>query len=211
MDKYYVLVAGNGETSRANLEALMEDHYYANGADGTLILAFNSKPNKTQEFAAQFAKDKNKNIIAFSKEDSDFGGLMGVSLKQCEDPIADAVTMMKDEKAAAFLLWADEDEDAANALASCKKLDIPCFDLTDGLSPITAAKTAVIVKEPIIPIQETLLEVEEDEEEFDEEDEAEAEADEDENEIMEGIYCAIQDIAKMIAKAVVEEMKQVEE
>lgn len=209
MDKYYVLVAGNGETSRANLEALMEDHYYANGENGILVLAFNSKPNKTQEFAAQFAKDKNKDIVLFSKQESEFGGLSNASVTVSENPISDAIEMMKGEKSSAFLLWTDEDEDSSNALAACKKYDIPCFDLTDGLSPIKPADTAVEVKQPVIPKQEANvsdeeIEEEDDDEEFDEEDEEE----EDDVEVMEGLYVAIQDVCKMIAKAVVEEMRK---
>jgi len=43
MTKYSVVMLGTGATSRANVEALMSDHYYANGEEGTLILAFNSK------------------------------------------------------------------------------------------------------------------------------------------------------------------------
>ena len=40
MDKYYVIVAGNGETSRANVEALVEDYVYGHGQDVTFILAY---------------------------------------------------------------------------------------------------------------------------------------------------------------------------
>ena len=40
MDKYYVIVAGSGSTSRANLEALMEDHFYAHVDDGVVVLPY---------------------------------------------------------------------------------------------------------------------------------------------------------------------------
>jgi len=40
MSKYFVIVAGNGATSRANIEALMEDYYYAGGDGGTLLLPY---------------------------------------------------------------------------------------------------------------------------------------------------------------------------
>ena len=54
-DKYFVLVAGNGESSRANTEALMEDHYYAKGADGTLVLSYEKQPTKSQIFLSSLS------------------------------------------------------------------------------------------------------------------------------------------------------------
>jgi hypothetical protein len=59
MANYTVILTGSGTTSRANVEALMSDHYYANGENGTLILAFNSKPSQGQVWAAQQAKQQN--------------------------------------------------------------------------------------------------------------------------------------------------------
>ena len=58
MSKYYVLVAGKGATSRQNVEALMEDHYYAKGDGGTVVIAIEKHATPSQVFVAQFAKDE---------------------------------------------------------------------------------------------------------------------------------------------------------
>ena len=140
MDKYYVLVAGNGNTSRANLEALMEDHYYANGANGVLVLAFNKKPSQGQVFAAQLAKDKNIDILVFNTEE-DAEGIPSCSVTVVDNPILSAAAHIKKGKSTAFLLWSDEDMECLNALAYCNEVKVPCFDLTDGLNKLTSSKT----------------------------------------------------------------------
>jgi hypothetical protein len=210
MDKYYVLVAGNGETSRANLEALMEDHYYANGADGTLVLAFDTKPNKTQEFAAQFAKEKNKEIIMFSSQAADFSSFPKASFQLSASPIIDAVNMLKGEKSTAFLLWADEDNMCSEALTACTKADIPTFDLTDGLSPLKGSKTAKKVEAPVFPTQETLdlTAPSKDEDEYEDDTEDDDEEDSDvEEDAMENLYFGIHEIARIFAAAFADEME----
>ena len=45
MDKLYVLIAGTGVTSRANLEALVEDYFYAKNKEAVLLLAFDKTPS----------------------------------------------------------------------------------------------------------------------------------------------------------------------
>ena len=216
MDKYYVLVAGNGETSRANLEALMEDHYYANGSDGTFVLSFDIKPSKTQEFAAQFAKEKNKNIIMFSSQAADFSAFPNASFQLSSNPLHDAVKMMSGEKSSAFILWDDEDQASANALAICKESDIPCFDLSDGLTPLTASKGLKEVKEPTFPEKEIVSKEEDEAEEEDGTEEEESEEDEDfedeetddaEEEALDNLYFGVQEIARIFAAAFVEEIE----
>ena len=66
MADYTVLLAGSGATSRANVEALMSDHYYANGDPKALVLSFTSKPSQGQVWAAQQAKQQNINVIVYA-------------------------------------------------------------------------------------------------------------------------------------------------
>lgn len=203
MDKYYVLVAGNGNTSRANLEALMEDHYYANGANGVLVLAFNKKPSQGQVFAAQLAKDKNIDILVFNTEE-DAEGIPPCSVTVVDNPILSAAAHIKKGKSTAFLLWSDEDMECLNALAYCNEVKVPCFDLTDGLNKLTSAKN-IKADESIsdAPEVETLEDVEEDpEDDIDEEDEEM----EEEDEIYESVYYGLEAFAKMLAKAIVAEL-----
>lgn len=199
--KYYVLIAGNGTTSRANLDALMEDHYYANGADGTLVMAYKNKPSQGQVFAAQLARDKSKEIIIFAEDSAQFEGVPGgVNFTESKNPIQDAVKHIKGEKAVAFILWDDEDEDCLNTLAICNEMNIPCYDLTDGLNALKASKDIKAKEEPIVPFAETI------EEEETEELEDEDEEFDDEDEIIEEVFTGLEALAKLIARAVVAEL-----
>ena len=209
MDKYYVIVAGNGVTTRANLEALMEDHFYANGEHGVVVLPYKDKPSQGQLFAAQLAKDKNKDIIVYTKS----GNFNGIPTSTMVD--GDASNVNKDfikEKTVAFLLWDDEDSESANLLADLK--GIQCFDLTDGLNKIGPSEGLRIV-EPLIPIQEQDIpkekpsakeEEEDDEEETDFSDLEDEEGEGLDEEVMENLYYGIQAIAQIFAQALVEAM-----
>jgi hypothetical protein len=210
VDKYYVIVAGNGVTTRANLEALMEDHFYANGEHGVVVLPYKDKPSQGQIFAAQLAKDKNKDIIIYTKS----GNFNGIPTSTMVD--GDTATVNKDfikEKTVAFLLWDDEDSESANILADLK--GIKCFDLTDGLNQIGPSEGARIV-EPIIPTQEQDIpkeklsakeeEEEDDEEETDFSDSEDEEGEDLDEEVMENLYYGIQAIAQIFAQALVEAM-----
>ena len=218
MDKYYVLVAGNGATSRANLEALMEDYYYAqssNGANGTLVLAYKDRPSQGQTFATQLARDKGKDLLVFTTESGKFDGIPSASVDISKTPIKNAIEHLKGLKAATFLLWADEDEDCQNALAACKDTEIPCYDLTEGLIPLNPAQNIKATVDPVIPKQEKIEELEEDEEDGEETDDEETDEDEEESDVdeedMDNLYFGIQAIAKIFAEAIVEEMKKSKE
>ena len=210
MDKYYVIVAGNGVTSRANLEALMEDHFYANGEHGVVVLPYKDKPSQGQLFAAQLAKDKNKHIIVYTNSGK-FEGIPTSTM--VEGDVAKAKADFIKEKVVAFLLWDDEDLESVNILADLKGIE--CFDLTDGLNKLVPSSGLRIV-EPAIPTQEQLTiktevssakeEEEEDEEESDFSDSEEEDLDEADEEVMENLYYGIQAIAQIFAQALVEAM-----
>ena len=159
-DKYFVLVAGNGESSRANTEALMEDHYYAKGADGTLVLSYEKQPTKSQIFAAQYAKENNKELMVFCHEDAQTTGIPGASQSASNQPTQDAVAFLKDQDATAFLLWAEDDVDV---LAACMGAGIPAFNLCDGLVPLNEIsapkppKIIGVVKEPVEQMEFDLI------------------------------------------------------
>jgi hypothetical protein len=208
VDKYYVIVAGNGVTTRANLEALMEDHFYANGEHGAVVLPYKDKPSQGQIFAAQLAKDKNKDIIIYTKS----GNFDGLPTSTMVD--GDTTAVNKDfvkEKTVAFLLWDDEDSESANLLADLQ--GIQCFDLTDGLNKIGPSEGARIV-EPVIPDQEKVSSkkekpnVEEEEEEEGEEESEFSDTEEEDldDEVMENLYYGVQAIAQIFAQALVEAM-----
>ena len=144
---YFVLVAGSGESSRANTEALMEDFYYAKGAEGTLVLAYEKMPTKSQIFAAQYAKENKKEIMVFCHDDAQTTGIPGASQSASNSPVKDATEFLKGQDAVAFLLWAEDDVDL---LVQCKESGIPAQNLCDGLVPLNEIAAPKITEPKII-------------------------------------------------------------
>lgn len=205
MDKYYVIVAGNGTTSRANLEALLQDHFYANGENAIVVLPYEDKPSQGQVFAAQLAKEKNKELIIYTKSGKFDNMPAATTVEENADALPKAFA---GEKVSAFLLWDDEDTYSNNLLADLK--GIPCFDLTDGLNALSS-EDVKRVEAPTIPAKEKLeAPVEEpviDDEDEDEDEEDDEEEDEDEDyQVMEDVYFGVQAIARVFAEALVEAM-----
>jgi hypothetical protein len=194
MEKYSVVVAGSGATSRANLEALLEDHFYAKGAEGTVYIIEEGKLSQGKVFAEQFSKDKNKPVNHIKVIDA---ALLDPKTTSC------------------FILWSDEDSECQNTLAICTEAGIPCYDLTEGLLPIAPSKNIQVSVNPVIPTAEdTIPKVvetpyvepeDEDIEDEDEEDDDEDGYDEDE---AGNLYFGIEAIAKIFAKAIVEELEK---
>jgi hypothetical protein len=210
MDKYFVLVAGAGTSSRANIEALLEDHYYKHGKDGTLVLAYKTNPSPGQMYAVQFSKDKDKDLMIFTTEGGKFDGATGASVDMSSDPLSSAVDFLKGQKSSVFILWSDEDSDCQHAMSLCKDADIPCFDLTEGLLPLTPPADIKPVVVPVIPEQETLEYTskteDEDEDEDEEEEDGEEVEDEEEYEEMDDVYFGLEALAKFLAKEVTKEV-----
>ena len=203
--KNYTIVVGSGTTSRANLEALMEDHYYAKGPENILMLVFKDKPSQGQMFASQLAKDKGKHIVVFTTPTASFEGIPSSSISQTSDPIAEVFKdITNPEQYSTFILWNDEDKDCVRTLVRSTEAGVKCYDLTDGLNLLTPSDNVEEQAEPTIPTQETIDEEEpeddgEDEEE--EEDFSDEEDDEDpEDEILENLYFGIQAVAQIFAR-----------
>lgn len=211
MSKYYVLVAGKGATSRQNVEALMEDHYYAKGDSGTVVIAIEKMATPSQVFVAQFAKDKNKEIVLVAKPDADLGNMPAASVVHDNEPIKKSVEIVAGADTSAFLLWDDGDEASLAVLASCKKAGIPCYDLINGLSEITPSETLKEPEATLFPQAEMVTESEDDDEEEEEvdeeEDEEEYDDDEEDAEDLEDIYAGVEAIARVFARVFIEEWK----
>jgi len=145
---YYVLVAGSGETTRPNIEALMEDFYYAKGDGGTLVIAYDNQPSKSQSFAAQYAKEIGKDIMVFCHDDASTIGIPGASQSPSTNPVEDAIKFMAGQDSVAYLLWNEDNY----ILSSCINNSIPAFNLCDGLVPLNEVqetpKPAVKVPDP---------------------------------------------------------------
>ena len=210
MDKYYVIIAGTGSTSRPNVEALIEDYVYAHGPDVTFLLAYNTAPSQGQTFIGQWAKDRGKDRVIFANEGAKYDGLPASRLTETDTPLETACKFLKKEsKATAFLLWDDEDpESSVNLSYLCNKYSVKCYDLTDGLNDVTTTKAKPILETvPEMPAAEVMVLEPEAEEAEEDEEELEDDDPETEEELMDDIYFGIQSLVKAISKAVVAELQ----
>ena len=158
MDKLYVLIAGTGVTSRANLEALVEDYFYAKNKEAVLLLAFDKTPSQGQIFAAQYAKDKGKDVVIFCQEGANLTSFPTASFTNSKSPTLDALTNYPE--ATVMLLWDDSDANCLSALEFCKENDIKAFNLCEGLTVVSVSvATEEPTKEPEAPSKPVQLEV----------------------------------------------------
>lgn len=203
-----VLIAGSGETSRANIEALIDDYIYSTTDEIEFILAFERRPSQGQIFAYQLAKHRDKKVQIFAFPDAELHSVAG-KVTQTNNPFGEAIAISSE----AFLLWNDDDALSSSILNTCKKVAIKALDLTDGLVEIQPSK---VIKDEVIPDmpeeEKTVkaetpikIKVEEPEEELEEEAE-----DEEEEEYLVGdvIVEAIEEIARIFANAVLEEFNK---
>jgi hypothetical protein len=210
MDKYYVIVAGQGSTSRANVEALIEDYVYANGNDVVFIFAYEKKPTSGQAFISQWAKDKAKDVVIFAHPDASYEGLSAATVNESKEPFRDAVSFLdKEDKAVGFILWSDDDQKSNDIVAIFNDRGVKCYDLTDGLNIINSQLVSEVA--PVIPEAEQIDE--EDEEDEDEEEDVFEELeelleDEDEDEAFEDLYFGMQSFIKAIAREVAKELQK---
>jgi hypothetical protein len=152
MDKLYVLVTGNGTTSRANLEALLEDYFFKKNTEVVLVLSYSGLPSQGQIFAAQFAKDKSKDILVFAPNDSSLKDIPGSSFTTSKHPINEATVFIKGS-GTAFILWNPSDSDCTQTLDQCNAMGIPAHDLTTGLVSLSSKDIVVAeapVEEPVV-------------------------------------------------------------
>lgn len=199
-----ILVTGSGETTRANVEALVDDYFYSY-PELTVYLAVHGSASQGQVWLAQYAIDKEKNIEAFITEGSSMMGIPAtVKRTVVAKPIEHAISLNPHE---VLILWSDEDTHCLDALALCKEHKLSARDLTEGLHAIVPAEgiqetvEAEMPEAELIPIQEVVSEPESFEN-------SEAE-DEEEEEYEDPLYEAINVVAQIFAEAIAKELKKV--
>lgn len=148
MDKMYVFIAGTGVTSRANLEALVEDYFYSKGKEAVLLLAFDKTPSQGQIFAAQYAKDKGKDVVIFCQENANVASFPNASFTNSKTPVLDALNNFSE--ATVMLLWDDSDPNCLAALEFCNINNVKPYNLCEGLT--------LISNKTLQPVEETLIE-----------------------------------------------------
>lgn len=210
----YLLVAGNGKTSRNNVEALLNDYVVLlrqRKNEPIIVLVYDDKPSEGQVWASHYAKDQGISCVVYTRKDASTMAVQTATLYESETPYKEASKLVKgDSLAYGFLLWDDEDQSCFDALSTFSSKGISCYDLTNGLYDIAPASGLKPVTTPQPPVQERIVHkaqekleesVEDDEEEFEDEDEDEEEEDEvTQDEDMEEIYLAIETMGKVMAR-----------
>ena len=212
---YAVLVTGTGDTTRANVEALLEDYILSKDGKGVLILAFSSKPSAAQIWAGQMSTQHGLDAVIVSSPngllDSVPKGSFVESTPGNEMAIGVSVLRSMSEDASAFIVWSDEDTESAQTLAECKQHKVLAYDLTNGLCSIIPAETIDNLSSlvPAMPVAEMLNRPEVVEDAPDTEEVVEdSEEDEEEGEdLAEVFYGAIYAFAELVAEIVAEKIK----
>jgi hypothetical protein len=136
----FLIVAGNKETTRVNVEALLEDYFRGNGKDFWLVLPFYDRPSQGQIWAHQLAHDLGIPSLVVAPENAMLIGLNSSDLHQSPDPITATVELTKtaEHGSAGFFLWSDEDPHTVALQTALKEASVPCYDLSLGLIEISA-------------------------------------------------------------------------
>lgn len=153
MDKSYIVILGNGVTSRANLEALIEDFFYAKDKETYLVIAFDKVPSQGQVFAAQYARDKTKDILIFCSEGANLLPFPASSVSYSSTPILDAISQ---PNSTIMALWNDSDPDCVIAFDQCRATNEKLYNLCEGLSLINSVEVSEEAPKPVeIPVEPT--------------------------------------------------------
>ena len=207
MRRVTIAVIGNGKTSRANVEALLNDTIES--FDETyLALIYDNTPSEGVTWSKQYADSKNIPYKEYSA--LNFSGL---------------TLDNKDREIKLFILWDDEDFECVEAIRCSQENSFAAFDLTNGLVSIKSVTTDIKPRTApsAMPEIETKISSdikkdskyessfvkvtvhEDDEEEEDYEDDDEGT---DEYESSDIIFEAIEEIAKIFAVAVASAIKE---
>ena len=152
--KYFVIIAGSGETSRENLDALLDDHFFANGAGGVLLLPANHRLSTAQAWAAQLATQRNKEVVVVGAEGMSLAGIGKASLLVSDNPLEDSLKNTDGEETDCFILWDPEDRDSHEMLRLCGTYGLPAYNLCDGLSDIPFNGDISAVTEPLLVVED---------------------------------------------------------
>lgn len=199
MENQTVMIAGSGKTTRANIEALMEDYYYAN-KNAVLVLLYDKAPSDAQVWAAQHAHDHKIQIVGVSPnwQEAPEGFPSGIT-------ITDSAQYRQDTSAL-FILWNDEDPLTQALVANAKEKNVPVFDLTNGLHRVDISKSVKAPEHPQIPEEEKVIEEAVEEAEAEEEETSE-ETEDEEDPVYAAIYAIADIFADAIAKRIIEHLK----
>jgi hypothetical protein len=202
-----IIIIGSGETTRANVEALLDDYVYAHKDLSVSILVNGTKPSEGQVWAAQYATDQEREVIIYHDNAYTAGPFfaMGLASVLTESFFEE---LKPDTTTEAFFLWNDDDPVCLNALSQLSAKRIPCKDLTNGLCDIKANDNIQEIEAPVIPVQEQISEEEPNviEESFSSY--SFTDSDDEEDEYEDPLYEGIRIIADIFADVIIKRLKE---
>lgn len=148
----FLVVAGNGDTTRVNVEALIEDYLRSVDKEGlVLILPFFDRPSQGQIWAHQLCHEAGIPTTAIAKEGAIIMSLGGSSLHNTVDPVAELSQFVTEESAKAFLLWDVTDDTTVAFQKALEGAGVPCFNLCMGLLDISVGDAPEAPQKPEEP------------------------------------------------------------
>jgi hypothetical protein len=130
MRRVTIVVIGNGKTTRANLEALIED--VADSVDEVVLATvYDTAQSEGQIWAEQWAQDKEIPVLQYSENDYE-----SLFAENALDELR------------FFMLWDDSDSECQLAASQAQRVNVPVFDLTDGLVRVNI-EDAPAIPEPV--------------------------------------------------------------
>ena len=141
----HIVVAGNGLTTETNVEALLTDFYYANGADYLLVLPFQQGPTQGQIWAHRISETFNVNTVVVAPDNVFMGTISKSSLVSPEagQDIYGTTASMLDQDSQAFLLWSPDDLEVSRLRMTLETNGVRMYDLCMGLLPLEEGGTAI--------------------------------------------------------------------
>jgi hypothetical protein len=156
----FLIVAGNKETTRVNVEALLEDYFRGNGKDFRLVLPFYDRPSQGQIWAHQLAYDLGIPSLVVAPEGALLIGLNTSDLHHSPDPIQATVELAEtaENGSVAFLLWSEEDSNTVALQTALKTASVPCYDLCLGLVEVSGGNAITPSQKAPEPVQTVIEE-----------------------------------------------------
>lgn len=139
MGSKFIVVVGDGETTRNNVEALIADFFYDKSKDYILLLPFRDRPSQGQIWAHQIFQDLGMPTTALAPETATVFNLGSSSLNTVLDPMAASIEAVTGEESHVFALIT---EDNKTDLTGFIEAQVPCYNLCMGLMAINAVEAA---------------------------------------------------------------------
>jgi hypothetical protein len=150
-----ILIVGNGTTTRANVEALIDDYFYAHPKLSMYVAVYDG-PSEGQVWAIQYADEKGKDIVAIATNNAKTFGVPNKYLHETREESPLRAILQSSDDIDMFILWDDEDPICRDALAIATEFNVTAYDLTNGLFEIHPAVDLQESVKPDIPVQETV-------------------------------------------------------